>query len=214
MRVLVACERSGRVRTALRAVGVDAWSNDLHPAEDGGPHIQGDVLDILKWGWDGLIAFPDCTHHVVSGARWFHQIPKHPKPGVHYGEARYRARERDRAMVSWLWVSKIPRIAIENPVGTLGAVLGKPTQIVQPYYFGDPAIKTTCLWLKNLPPLARTSALEPPQDKQERRCWQQCWNEAPGPERRMNRARTYPGLAQAMAEQWGGYWSQLREATA
>lgn len=206
MRVLVSCEFSGRVRAALRAVGVAAWSNDLRPAEDGGPHIQGDAIEALEWGcWDALIAFPDCTHHVVSGARWFYETPVKPAPGVFYGQARLDARSRDRDFVRRLWNSGVPRVAIENPIGTLAAVLGKPTQIVQPYWFGDPAIKTTCLWLRNLPTLQATDWIEPPADKADRRRWQECWNEAPGPERQKNRSRTYPGLARAVAGQWGRY---------
>jgi hypothetical protein len=209
LRALIGCEFSGRVREAMRRHGVDAYSCDLLDAEDDSDfHYRQDLLDVIYGSpegeeWQLGIFHPDCTHHVVSGARWFREIPCRPKPGVFYGPERYAARERDRAFVLELWGAPIPRIAIENPIGTLGDVLGAPTQIVQPYYFGDQAIKTTCLWLKNLPPLVRTSDLEPPADPLERRKWQECWNEAPGPDRKKNRSRTYPGLAEAMAAQWG-----------
>lgn len=203
LNILIACEESGRVRDAFLALGHNAVSCDLIPTAAPGPHYEGDVLDILDAGWDGMIAHPPCTHHVGSGARWFHEVPKRPKPGVFYGLARYKARQRDRMFVQRLWNAKIPFIALENPVGTLGDVIGSLTQIIQPWQFGHDAIKTTCLWLKNLPPLRETDRHEPPSDPVERRKWQECWNAAPGPERAKLRSRTYEGIAAAMAEQWG-----------
>jgi hypothetical protein len=204
MNILVACEYSGRVRDAMIARGHDAISCDFHPTEAPGPHYQGDVLDILDEPWDGLIAFPDCTHHVVSGNPWFHHIPKTPKPGVMYGPNRYAARERDRQFVLRLWNSNIPRIAIENPIGTLHEVLGKPTQIIQPWQFGHKEMKATCLWIKGWGPLVPTDIVgPPPKDPKERKKWAVVHNMPPGPERWKARSRTYSGVSDAMGDQWG-----------
>jgi hypothetical protein len=198
-RVLVGFEFSARVRDAFLVRGYDAYSCDLRPTEsphgDLGRHYQCDILEVLDLGWDLGIFHPTCTHHVVSGARWFHETPKRPRPGVFYEAERYAARERDRALIRRVWECGIPMVAIENPVGTLGDVIGKPTQIVQPFHFGDPFRKTTCLWLRGLPKLTRTSDL---QDGA-----QECWLEPPGPGREKKRSLTYPGMAAAFASQWG-----------
>jgi hypothetical protein len=204
MNVLVACEFSGVVREAFRARGHNAFSCDLIEAEDASPyHIQGDVLDVIDAGWDLMIAHPPCTHHVTSGARWFYETPKHPKPGVFYGAARFKARDRDRKFVQKLLNAPIKRIALENPASTLGDVLGPPTQIIQPWFFGDKAIKTTWLWLKGLESLTPTRIVQPPKDPVQRRKWQEAWNATPGPDRWKIRSRTYQGIANAMADQWG-----------
>lgn len=155
MRVLVACERSGVVRSAFRARGHQAWSCDVVPSEDGGPHIQADVLTLLATGWDMALFFPDCTYLTCSAEWAYGDGPYHQrvKPGTLVGAARRKARNEAKAFVLKLWNSPIHRIAIENPVGVLSSVLGRHAQTIQPYEFGHDASKRTCLWLKNLPPL-------------------------------------------------------------
>ena len=141
MRVLVACEFSGIVRDAFRALGHDAWSCDLLPTERPGPHLQCDVRKVIGDGWDMMIAHPPCTHLACSGAAWF---------------AKKRADGRQKKAIEFFMVfanSDIPRVCIENPVGIMSNEWRKPNQIIQPYYFGDEFQKTTHLWLKNLPPL-------------------------------------------------------------
>ena len=143
MRVLVACEFSGVVRDAFRALGHDAWSCDLLPSEsDPRWHIQGDVLDMIGEGWDLMVAHPPCTHLAVSGSRWF----------------RYKLVEQAAALsfVSELLTAPIKRIALENPVSIISTKIRKPDQIIQPWQFGHGETKTTCLWLKGLPPLKPT----------------------------------------------------------
>ena len=147
MRILVACEFSGVVRDAFRARGHDAWSCDLLPSERPGPHIQGDVLPRLGDGWDLMIAHPPCTHLAVSGARWFKD----------------KQREQAEALdfVRALLAAPVPRIALENPVSIISSRIRKPDQIIQPWQFGHGETKTTCLWLKGLPPLQPTDIVVP-----------------------------------------------------
>lgn len=180
MRVLVACEFSGRVRDAFRARGHDAYSVDLQPTEVPGPHIQADVLQLLAPVWDLLIAFPPCTYLARSGASW------HPD---------HRGQDLALAFVRQLMTAPIERIAIENPVGAISTRIVRPTQIVQPYFFGDPYRKATCLWLKYLPPLAATQLVPYELDR--------IRNEPGGANQARNRSRTPLGLAKAMAKQWG-----------
>ena len=184
MRILVACEFSGIVREAFRRRGHDAWSCDYRPTEQPGNHIQGSVLDhdVITRGWDLMVAHPDCTYLTVSGARHM-QI-----------EWREEAQLAALHFVKALWKFPIERIAIENPVGKLSSLWRGPDQIIEPYQFGDPFKKATCLWLKNLPPLVPTNDLG--------RGEQACWKEPPGPERKKNRSRTYQGIADAFAAQW------------
>lgn len=183
MRVLIGCEFSGMVREAFKASGHDAWSCDLLPTESPGQHIQDDVLKHLYDGWDLAIFHPPCTHLAVSGARWF----------------KYKRQEQQDALefVRKLMEADIPRIALENPVSVINSRIRKPDQIIQPYEYGDPFKKTTCLWLKNLPQLIPTCIV------QERK--PQCWLESPGPDRWKRRSKTYPGVAKAMALQWGAF---------
>ena len=183
MRVLVACEFSGVVREAFRARGHDAWSCDLLPAEDGSPfHIQGNVLGSpLNDGWDLMVAHPPCTHLAVSGARWFKD------------KAQEQADALD--MVRRLLAAPIPRIALENPVSIISSRIRKPDQVIQPWMFGHGEVKATCLWLKDLPPLVPTDVV----DGREARVHRM----APGPDRWKERSRTLPGIAAAMAGQWG-----------
>ena len=193
MRVLVACEYSGRVRDAFRAIGHDAVSCDLLPTEAPGPHYVGDVREILRYGWDLMIAHPPCTHLAVSGARWFH------------AKQREQAEALDFARL--LLDAPIPRIALENPIGCISTRIRKPEQVVQPYWFGDDASKATCLWLKNLPPLRPTQFIEGRIVNGKRRWANQTDSGqnrlGPSEDRWKKRSETYQGIAEAMAEQWG-----------
>lgn len=195
MRVLTACECSGRVREALKAQGHDAWSCDLLDSEIPGQHIKGDVLDVLDQGWDAMIGFPPCTDLAVSGA-------KHFADKIRDGRQQ-QAIEFFMTLVN----APIPRIAIENPVGIMSRVYRKPDQIIQPWQFGDEATKTTCLWLKNLPRLQPTKIV----GKGERHVTKsgkslpEWYNLPPGPERAKIRSRTFQGIADAMAVQWSAH---------
>jgi hypothetical protein len=184
MKVLIACEYSGAVRDEFLGGGHDAMSCDLLPTEVPGPHYQGDVRDVLHYPWDMMIAFPPCTHICVSGARH------------HEGK---RMDGRQQAGVSFfmmLAMANIPMIALENPVGIMSSLWRKPDQVIQPWQFGEGECKATCLWLKNLQPLVSTDVVEGRE--------QSVWRMPPGPERWKERSRTFPGIAKAMAEQWGG----------
>jgi hypothetical protein len=183
MKVLIACESSGTVRDAFRALGHDALSCDLLPSDNGGLHYQGDVRDLIdgSWEWDLMIAHPPCTHLAVSGARWFKSKPPEW--------------QRDAlAFVRLLMDAPIPRIAVENPVSIISSQIRKPDQIIQPWQFGHGETKTTCLWLKNLPKLIPTNIVEGRADRIHKM--------APGPNRWKERSKTYQGIAKAMAEQW------------
>jgi site-specific DNA-cytosine methylase len=191
MRVLVACEYSGRVRDAFRARGHDAWSCDLLPTEAPGPHFHGDVRGVLGAGWDLMICHPPCTDLAVSGARHF--------------EAK-RADGRQQAALDFVRLlldAPIPRIALENPVSIISSAIRKPDQIIQPWQFGHRETKATCLWLKGLPLLVPTDVVgPPPSDRIERRSWEVVHRMPPGPDRWKARSRTYTGIAVAMAAQW------------
>ena len=197
-KVLIACEFSGRVREAFRKRGFDAWSCDLLPAEDGSKHhIQDNVLNILEDGWDLMIAHPPCTYLANSGVRWLWQDSRYMT-----AETRWEKLYESAKFFKQLLHAPIPHIAIENPIPHKYAlqIIGvKYTQIIQPYQFGEPYSKATCLWLKNLPKLKPTKIIQKSQVKQ------QVWKEPPSPERWKNRSRTYKGIAEAMAEQWGSY---------
>lgn len=230
MRVLIACEFSGIVRDAFIARGHDALSCDLLQSERPGPHYQGDVRDILSDGWDLMVAHPPCTHLAVSGARWF----KH----------KLREQAEALAFVQTLLDAPIPRLALENPVSIISSRIRRPDQIIQPWQFGHPESKTTCLWLKGLQPLRPTQTVRRP-------AWIPCeccedfictihqthaydcscpdievwarrgidpyseggrWENqtpsgqnklGPSPTRWADRSRTYQGIADAMADQWG-----------
>jgi site-specific DNA-cytosine methylase len=180
MKILIACEFSGIVREAFKSKGHDAWSCDLLPTEIPGNHYQGDVFDIIDDDWDMMIGHPPCTHLAVSGARWF----------------KYKKQEQETALlfVQRLMNAPIKKICIENPVSIISTKIRKPDQIIQPWMFGEPYQKTTCLWLKNLPLLKPTNIVSGREQK--------CWKEAPGPDRWKNRSRTYQGIAKAMADAW------------
>jgi hypothetical protein len=181
MRVLVACEFSGTVRDAFIAAGHNAISCDLLPTESPGPHYLGDVRDILCDEWDLMIAHPPCTYLAVSGARWF----------------RHRQKEQKEALdfVRLLLNAPIDKIALENPVSVISTQIRKPDQIIHPWQFGHKESKKTCLWLKNLPLLQPTKIMVERYDRIHRL--------SPSSDRSKIRSLTYPGIAQAMAEQWG-----------
>jgi len=184
LRVLIACEYSGAVRDAFALLGHDATSCDLLPSEKPGNHHQCDVRDILGNGWDMLIAHPPCTHLAVSGARWF--------------PAKRASGEQQTALefVRLLLEAPVPRIALENPVSIISSAIRRPDQIIQPWMFGHGETKATCLWLKNLPKLTPTAPVEGREQRVHRM--------PPGPDRWKERSRTFPGIAAAMAQQWGG----------
>jgi site-specific DNA-cytosine methylase len=181
VRVLVACEFSGVVRDAFAARGHDAWSCDLLPTERPGQHYQCDVRDVLGMGWDLMIAHPPCTHLAVSGARWFNE----------------KKEEQFEAIVFFMSFVNAPagKIAVENPISIMSTKHRKPDQIIQPWQFGHGETKATCLWLKNLPLLVPTTIV----DGREQRIFKM----SPSANRWRERSRTYQGIADAMAEQWG-----------
>lgn len=195
MRVLVACEYSGRVRDAFRARGHDAWSCDLLPTDaDPRWHIQGDVTPLLGDGWDMMIAHPPCTYLAVSGLHWNARRP---------GRAAQTADAIE--FVRALLAAPIDRIALENPIGCLSTAIRKPDQVIQPWQFGENASKATCLWLKGLPPLRHTNVL--PGGRSARRANQTANGQnklPPTPDRWKLRSTTYAGIAAAMADQWDG----------
>lgn len=209
MRVLVACEFSGTVRDAFIRRGHNAMSCDLLPTERDGWHHQGDVLEVLGWGWDLMIAHPPCTY-LTCAAEWaYGPGPYHQKvrPGTLVGAERAAAREEAVSFVMALWSAPIPRVCIENPVGVLSRALGRaPT--IQPYEFGDDASKATCLWRRGLPPLQTTQRVDPRMVNGKPRWSNQTDSGqnrlSPGPDRWKERSRTFPGIASAMADQWGG----------
>lgn len=207
MRVLVACEFSGIVRRAFAALGHDAWSCDLLPAEDGSnKHIVGDVRDLLAQGWDLLmVAHPPCTRLCNSGVRWLSV----PPPGRTMADMQAEL-VAGAELFSDCWNAPIERIAIENPVmhkhaKALIRNYQPQTQTVQPWWFGDPQFKATGLYLKNLDPLEPTDRLAPPQaGSDEHRAWSRVHRMPPGPNRARERSRFFPGMANAMALKWGG----------
>ncbi|KVT22993.1 hypothetical protein WK48_23095 [Burkholderia ubonensis] len=200
MRVLVACEYSGRVRDAFKARGHYALSCDLIPTETPGNHYQGDVRDVLHDGWDLLIAHPPCTYLTVAGVRWlYHPDDKHLPTGERRSHPNYPNRRRDQAealeFVRLLMAAPVEKIAIENPVSVISSHIRKPDQVIQPWQFGHGETKATCLWLKNLALLTPTNIVE----GREARVHMM----PPGPDRWKDRSRTYEGIAEAMAAQWG-----------
>jgi hypothetical protein len=219
MRVLVGCERFGRVRQAFRELGHDAWSCDLAPDVDNSlHHLQCDVVKVLWEDWDLAIFHPDCTY-LTSSAAWAYMDPDYERwPGVGYhqkirpdtlvGEARREARAEAVQFITALWNAPIERIAIENPRGHLSTVWREPDQTIQPHQFGEDASKATCLWLKNLPPLKPTRRVKPRLVNGRERWGNQTDSGqnrlSPDDGRAMARAATYPGIADAFAQQWGG----------
>ena len=185
MRILVACEFSGTVRRAFAALGHEAWSCDLLPSEDDSEfHFQCDIRDVpMGYGdqWDLMVAHPPCTHLAVSGSRWFKDKVKEQAEALNF--------------VRLLMDAPIPCIAIENPISIISSRIRKPDQIIQPWQFGHGETKATCLWLKNLPKLTPTNIVKGREARVHRM--------PPGPDRWKERSRTYQGIAEAMASQWG-----------
>lgn len=185
MKVLVACEESQAVTIAFRKRGHEAYSCDIEPCSGGHPewHIQGDVLPLLKEKWDLILAFPPCTHLACSGARWFEQKRKdgRQQQGVDF--------------FMEFTKTECPKVAIENPVGIMSTIYRKPDQIIQPWQFGHGETKATCLWLKGLPRIISTNIVEGRE--------QRVWKMAPHKDRPKARSKTFTGISEAMAAQWG-----------
>lgn len=192
MRVLVACEYSGIVRDAFTKRGHFAVSCDLLPTEAPGWHYMGDVFDIINDGWDLMIAHPPCTYISNAGAR-------HLYPKGELNQERYNKGMMAKLFFMALYAAPIARIAVENPIPSTVFEMPPYSQIIQPYYFGDAAQKKTCLWLKNLPLLTYEKPDSVPESTKKAGNW---FNRG-GKSRQKNRAKFWPGIAAAMAEQWG-----------
>ena len=231
LKILVACEESQAVTKELRLLGHNAYSCDLLPCSGSHPewHFNCDVFSVIKnrggklqngkrlnsnKPWDMMIAHPPCTYLAVSGAQWYYHPEDKNLPGsMRRPHPRYpnRANDREEAVDFFvrLWHADIPRIAIENPIGIMSSRLCKPSQIVQPFHFGDQARKTTCLWLKNLPPLEHTNVVGEGEritfksGKSQPKWYSDAFSKSKSAEeRRTMRSKTFPGMARAMAEQW------------
>ncbi len=210
MRVLIACEESQRVCTEFRKLGHEAYSCDIEPCSGGHPewHLQQDVTQLLKMKWDLIIAHPPCTYLTVAGNRWFN-IEKYGEKAI----KRMEDREEGKRFFMMFVNADCKRVAVENPVGIMSSEYRKPDQIIQPYMFGDRARKATCLWLKGLPKLRETELVDPGEmygvnfSVGASANWAEedgkilSWND---PMTAKIRSRTFPGIAKAMAEQWGG----------
>lgn len=199
MRVLVACEFSGVVRRAFRALGHEAWSCDLLPAEDGeeAHHYQDDIKRVVWFGpkhWDLVIAHPPCTYLNRAGWHWVNKPDQHTLPLK--GEPRKQAAREAADFFMWFLNLPVGRVAVENPRPICHVNLPPSTQVIQPWQFGHGEVKETHLWLKGLPPLQPTKVVEGREAKVHKA--------SPGPNRWKERSRTYEGIAKAMAEQWGG----------
>jgi hypothetical protein len=190
MKVLIACEYSGRVRDAFIAEGHDAISCDLLPTERVGPHYQGNVFDIINDGFDLMVAHPPCTDLAVSGAAWF---------------AKKRADGSQQKSIQFFMAlanANIPKICIENPIGIMSTLWRKPSQIIQPWMFGHPESKATCLWLKGIPLLIPTKNVKAEMELLPRNKQMRMHYLPPSPNRWKIRSETYQGIADAMAERW------------
>lgn len=220
LKILIACEESQAITKEFRSLGYDAFSCDLLPCSGGHPewHIQGDVFEIIDQGWDLMIAHPPCTFLSASGAAWYyHPEDKHLPIDQRRPHPNYPNRHKDRQdaidFVRKLADADIPRIAIENPIGSLSSAWRKPDQIIQPWMFGDKASKATCLWLKGLPLITPTDVVDRGEffkwtDKNGKVKRQPMWyykalSEAKTPaQRRTLRSKTFTGMAKAIANQW------------
>ncbi|MCD6579538.1 hypothetical protein J7L48_08670 [bacterium] len=203
-KVLIACEESQRVTIEMRKLGIEAYSCDILPCSGGHPewHLQQDVIPLLKEKWDMIIAFPPCTYLTVTGNRWFN-IEKYGNKAI----KRYKEREKAIEFFMQFVNTDCPKVAIENPVGIMSTKWRKPDQIIQPWMFGDPQSKKTCLWLKNLPKLKPTKIVEPKfyilKNGKREPVWHMDSLKLPSSERAKLRSKTFPGIARAMAQQWG-----------
>lgn len=192
MKVLVACEYSGTVRDAFIRMGHDAMSCDLLPTDNPGPHYQGNVFDIISNGWDLMIAHPPCTYLSNAGARWLYA-------GGKLNKERYEIGLKAKEFFLSFLEANIPMICVENPVPSSVFQLPRYSQVIEPYEYGHPFKKKTCLWLKNLPELKPTNIVAERQSTKIPGNW---FNKG-GKERQKERARFWTGIANAMAEQWG-----------
>lgn len=211
MRILVACEESQAITKEFRKLGHEAFSCDLLPCSGGHPewHYQQDVFEVIDQGWDMMIAHPPCTFLAVSGARWLYN-----KDGSK-NEDRYKNQAEALDFVQRLMDAPIDKIAIENPISVISSNIRKPDQIVHPYHFGDKASKSTCLWLKGLPKLKHTNVVEKGEfkewvdkntgkTKRQATWYYEALQKAKSPaERRTLRSKTFKGMAEAIAQQWG-----------
>lgn len=206
MKILVACEESQAVTIELRKLGHEAYSCDIIPCSGGHPewHLQVDALELLKMRWDMIIAFPPCTYLTVTGNRWFN-VDKYGERAIQRG----KDREFGKQFFMMFANANCGKIAIENPVGIMSSEWRKPNQLINPWQFGDPYEKKTCLWLKGLPKLQPTKIVDIPPRKQfdsgkSMPVWYaEAWH-LPKEERAKLRSKTFPGIARAMAEQWAG----------
>ena len=196
MKILIACEYSGIERDAFRSLGHDAISCDLLPTEQPGPHYQGDVRDLMGEPWDLVIAHPPCTYLANSGVRWLYTDP-----------TRWQHMKDAAAFFRAMFEFNSPRIAVENPVqhkwAKLAHCMGNPTQTVQPWQFGHPETKRTCYWLRGLTPLAGTHDVQAEMNALPKSQTNRVHYASPGPDRWKVRSTSYPGIAAAMAAQWG-----------
>lgn len=194
MRVLCACEESQVVTIEFRKRGHEAYSCDLLPAGGGHPewHIQVDALEVVKMDWDIVLAFPPCTHLAVSGAAWFDRKLRDGRQDMGIGFFK-----------AFTALDHVPHVAIENPVGIMSKLYRKPDQIIQPWMFGHPEQKATCLWLKNLPPLVPTNDVSMRMSDMPESERQRIHYLPPSPDRSKLRSKTFLGIAKAMAGQWG-----------
>lgn len=205
MKILIACEESQAVCKAFRAKGHEAYSCDILPCSGGHPewHIQGDVLEQLSKDWDMIIAHPPCTYLTTTGNRWFN-VERYG------GKALQRIKDREEAKEFFMKFAnaKCEKICIENPLGFMSTYYKKPEQIIQPYMFGEPFEKKTCLWIKGLPLLKSTNIVSPPKrtqfnsGKSMPSWYAEAWH-LPKEQRSILRSKTFQGIADAMAEQWG-----------
>lgn len=204
MKVLIACEESQRVCAEFRRRGHEAYSCDILPTSGAHPewHLQEDVIPVLNRNWDMIIAFPPCTYLTCTGNRWF-DIDRYGEKAIE----RHRQREKAIDFFMLFATAKCPRVAIENPVGVMSSVYRKPDQIINPWQFGDPYEKRTCLWLKGLPQLVPTAVVTPePRITYASGKTMPAWYcKVSGKDRAMIRSKTFHGIARAMAEQWGEY---------
>ena len=213
MKILIACEYSGTVRDAFIRAGHDAISCDLLESDAPGPHYQGDVRDILAEPWDAVIAFPDCTYLCGSGWHWVARgrIEEDGRPRMEHVK---EALEFARMFIDGPETAHIPKRAVENPIGRLSTLIRKPDQIIQPWQFGDNASKATCLWLSGLPlltPLPESQQAKPRIVNYQGKMVSRWANQTdsgqnvlpPTDDRWKIRSRTYKGIAEAMASQWG-----------
>lgn len=188
MKVIIGCEFSGTVRDAFIARGHDAISCDVLPTEQPGPHLQREYRAVDLTGFDLAILHPPCTHLASSGARWFSEKRKEQEEALEF--------------FRWCLCVPVPRLAVENPVGVANTLIQQPDQIIQPWMFGEGEVKTTCLWLKNLPLLRPTQIVAGRE--------QRLWKLPPSDDRWKERSKTYQGIADAMADQWGSACSPIQ----